>query len=241
MQIRNASGVIITQIVLLSGLEMWPELMPALMELLKSNNKDYIITALSCLSKMMEDNIYEFDTAAVHYPLNELIPMFLSFFEYPDEEVVYHSVNCMRFTIESMPNALLTNMDTYLRVGPESCHNAQGLSWLLTRASDDTLALICNSLVSILGVRVDALSSCLTDVFGFMLQMSQHHNAFVATQATGATSFCRLSGRILECFCHAGRGRDPSGPVESFPTAADSSAVEGWFILTVLPAEYAIF
>lgn len=121
VQIRNASGVIITQIVLLSGLEMWPELMPALMELLKSNNKDYIVTALSCLSKMMEDNIYEFDTAAVHYPLNQLIPMFLSFFEYPDEEIVYHSVNCMRFTIESMPNALLTNMDTYLRVGPNSC------------------------------------------------------------------------------------------------------------------------
>ena len=91
------------------------------MELLKSNNKDYIVTALSCLSKMMEDNIYEFDTAAVHYPLNQLIPMFLSFFEYPDEEIVYHSVNCMRFTIESMPNALLTNMDTYLRVGPNSC------------------------------------------------------------------------------------------------------------------------
>ena len=61
VQIRNASGVITTQIVLLSGLEMWPELMPALMELLKSNNKDYIVTALSCLSKMMEDNIYEFE------------------------------------------------------------------------------------------------------------------------------------------------------------------------------------
>ena len=121
VQIRNASGVIITQLVLLSSLESWPELLPDLMELLKSNNKDCITTALSCLSKMMEDNIYEFDTPALNYPLNQLIPLFLSFFEYPDEEVVYHSVNCMRFTIDAMPNALLSNMDNYLRVCSSSC------------------------------------------------------------------------------------------------------------------------
>lgn len=55
----------------------------------------------------------------------------------------------------------------------------------MSRANDATLAQICTSLVSILSVRVDALSGCLTDVFGFMIQMSQHTNTFVATQATG--------------------------------------------------------
>ena len=114
--IRNASGVISTQLVTISGLKSWPELLPTLIKLLKSENKDCITTALSCLSKITEDNIYELDSADVNYPLNELIPMFLSFFQYPDQEVVYHSVSCMRHSIDAMPNALLTNMDNYLQV-----------------------------------------------------------------------------------------------------------------------------
>jgi uncharacterized membrane protein len=56
---------------------------------------------------------------------------------------------------------------------------------LIPRANDETLAIICNSLVSLLNMRVDALSSCLNDVFGFMIQMTQNENLFVATQATG--------------------------------------------------------
>ena len=32
---------------------------------------------------------------------------------------------------------------------------------------------------------MDALAECLSDVFTFMIQMSQHSNTFVATQATG--------------------------------------------------------
>ena len=56
----------------------------------------------------------------------------------------------------------------------------------MTRTNDETLALICNSLVSILSLRVDALLPSLDAVFEFMLQMSQHPNHFVATQATGS-------------------------------------------------------
>lgn len=187
-QIRNAAGVLIAQLITVSSLESWPELMPALMEMLKSNNQDYIITALSCLSKMMEDNVYELDTPAVNYPLNTLIPMFLQFFQCPNEEIVYHSVNCMRFTIDTMPNALLVNMDNYLHVSSLFPDHPQALSWLMTRANPETLAIICNSLVSLLNVRVDALVGCLDDLFTVMLQLSQHANVFVATQATGEDS-----------------------------------------------------
>ena len=190
-QIRNAAGVLIAQLITVSSLESWPELMPALMEMLKSNNQDYIITALSCLSKMMEDNVYELDTPAVNYPLNTLIPMFLQFFQCPNEEIVYHSVNCMRFTIDAMPNALLVNMDNYLHVPSLFPDNPQALSWLMTRANPETLAIICNSLVSLLNVRVDALVGCLDDLFTVMLQLSQHANVFVATQATGEDSHPR--------------------------------------------------
>ena len=187
-QIRNAAGVLIAQLITVSSLESWPELMPALMEMLKSNNQDYIITALSCLSKMMEDNVYELDTPAVNYPLNTLIPMFLQFFQCPNEEIVYHSVNCMRFTIDAMPNALLVNMDNYLHVPSLFPDYPQALSWLMTRANPETLAIICNSLVSLLNVRVDALVGCLDDLFTVMLQLSQQANGFVATHATGEDS-----------------------------------------------------
>lgn len=115
-QIRNAAGVIISQIVTVGNLESWPELIPALMNLLKSNDDNYIITGLSCLSKVMEDDIYAFDSDKVGNPLNELIPMFLSFFTNNNEEIVFHSVSCMRFTIDAMPNALLVNMNNYLQV-----------------------------------------------------------------------------------------------------------------------------
>ena len=50
---------------------------------------------------------------------------------------------------------------------------------------DETLALICNSLVTLLSLRTDALLGSMTSIFDFMLQMSQHKNSFVATQATG--------------------------------------------------------
>ena len=115
-QIRNAAGVIISQIVTVGTLEAWPELLPSLMDLLKSNDVNCIITSLSCLSKMMEDDIYAFDSDKVGNPLNQLIPMFLSFFTHSNEEVVFHSVCCMRFTIDAMPNALLVNMNNYLQV-----------------------------------------------------------------------------------------------------------------------------
>ena len=127
-QIRNAAGVLITQLVTISGLESWPDLLPALLQLLKSDNQDYIITSLSCLSKLMEDNIYELDSAKVNHPLNELIPLFLSFFQCPNEEIIYHSVNCMRFSIDAMPNALLVNMDNYIHVGLQNAIYAVGLS-----------------------------------------------------------------------------------------------------------------
>ena len=127
-QIRNAAGVLITQLVTISGLESWPDLLPALLQLLKSDNQDYIITSLSCLSKLMEDNIYELDSAKVTHPLNELIPLFLSFFQCPNEEIIYHSVNCMRFSIDAMPNALLVNMDNYIHVGLQNAIYAVGLS-----------------------------------------------------------------------------------------------------------------
>ncbi|CBK24080.2 uncharacterized protein [Blastocystis hominis] len=172
--IRNAAGVIATQLVTVGSLKAWPDLLPTLMKMLKSENTECIVTALSCLSKITEDNIYELDSAEVNYPLNDLIPLFISFFQHPSQEVVYHNVSCMRNSIDAMPNALLVNMDAYL----------QALSWLLTRTNDETLALICNSLVSILSLRVDALLPSLDGVFEFMLQMSQHPNHFVATQAT---------------------------------------------------------
>ena len=178
--IRNAAGVIATQLV------TWPDLLPTLMKMLKSDNTECIVTALSCLSKITEDNIYEMDSAEVNYPLNELIPIFISFFQHPSQEVVYHSVSCMRNSIDAMPNALLVNMDAYLQVVPRFFPQSQALSWLLTRTNDETLALICNSLVSILSLRVDALLPSLDAVFEFMLQMSQHPNHFVATQATGS-------------------------------------------------------
>lgn len=184
--IRNAAGVIATQLVTVGSLKAWPDLLPTLMKMLKSENTECIVTALSCLSKITEDNIYELDSAEVNYPLNDLIPLFISFFQHPSQEVVYHSVSCMRNSIDAMPNALLVNMDAYLQVSRGYFPQTQALSWLLTRTNDETLALICNSLVSILSLRVDALLPSLDGVFEFMLQMSQHPNHFVATQATGS-------------------------------------------------------
>ena len=58
----------------------------------------------------------------------------------------------------------------------------------MNRANPETLAIICNSLVSLMGVRVDALINYMNDLFGVMLQLSQHQNSFVATQATGNDS-----------------------------------------------------
>ena len=88
VQIRNASGVIITQLVLLSSLESWAALLPALMELVKRHHKGCMTTAQRSLRNMLVAHMDDFDTPALNYPLNQLIPLFLSFFEYPDEEVV---------------------------------------------------------------------------------------------------------------------------------------------------------
>lgn len=222
-QIRNAAGVLIAQLITVSSLESWPELMPALMEMLKSNNQDYIITSLSCLSKMMEDNVYELDTPAVNYPLNTLIPMFLQFFQCPNEEIVYHSVNCMRFTIDAMPNALLVNMDNYLHVAALSASHAGSFLADDARERRDARHHLQQS-----GFASERASGRAAGLSGRPLH--RHAAALAARQRLRGDAGDRspspvdVTRRVLERLRDAGRGGCGDEPTDSLPAAAAAAA-----------------
>ncbi|NXS99223.1 TNPO2 protein, partial [Jacana jacana] len=75
-------GILITTIASKGELQMWPELLPQLCNLLNSEDYNTCEGAFGALQKICEDSSELLDSDALNRPLNVMIPKFLQFFKH---------------------------------------------------------------------------------------------------------------------------------------------------------------
>ncbi|NXH78335.1 TNPO2 protein, partial [Hydrobates tethys] len=75
-------GILITTIASKGELQMWPELLPQLCNLLNSEDYNTAQGAFGALQKICEDSSELLDSDALNRPLNIMIPKFLQFFKH---------------------------------------------------------------------------------------------------------------------------------------------------------------
>ncbi|NXJ58158.1 TNPO2 protein, partial [Spizaetus tyrannus] len=82
-------GILITTIASKGELQMWPELLPQLCNLLNSEDYNTCEGAFGALQKICEDSSELLDSDALNRPLNVMIPKFLQFFKHCSPKIRY--------------------------------------------------------------------------------------------------------------------------------------------------------
>ncbi|NXN49246.1 TNPO2 protein, partial [Rynchops niger] len=85
-------GILITTIASKGELQMWPELLPQLCNLLNSEDYNTCEGAFGALQKICEDSSELLDSDALNRPLNVMIPKFLQFFKHCSPKIRYGCV-----------------------------------------------------------------------------------------------------------------------------------------------------
>ncbi|KAB0404855.1 hypothetical protein E2I00_001645 [Balaenoptera physalus] len=102
--IRATIGILITTIASKGELQMWPELLPQLCNLLNSEDYNTCEGAFGALQKICEDSSELLDSDALNRPLNIMIPKFLQ----------SHAIACVNQFIMDRAQALMDNIDTFI-------------------------------------------------------------------------------------------------------------------------------
>ena len=95
-------------------LPTWPELLPALCQMLDSPDYNVCEGAFGALQKICEDSAEVLDSDALNRPLNVLIPKFLQFFRHTSPKIRSHAIACVNYFIISRTQALMIHIDSFL-------------------------------------------------------------------------------------------------------------------------------
>ena len=87
--VRATVGILITTIVSNGKLDTWPELIPRLINCLKSNNDNLCEGALGVLQKICEDSSDQLENPVLGLPVKELLPEFFRFFLHKNPKFRY--------------------------------------------------------------------------------------------------------------------------------------------------------
>eukprot|EP00736_Rhodelphis_marinus_P000205 Rmarinus@m.16216 len=175
VSIRNAGATCIAAIVGIDPLTNWPSLVTSLSQMLDSNSAVLIEGALHSLFNMLEDNPRQFNSEALGWPLNSLVPKILPCFHHSEAIIRRHAVGCIRCIICLQTTALLTNMDSYLQhlfqiaVDPDS---------VVRRRVCESIVILANN-----ASLVVHLLPHMNDVVRYMLQASRDSDEEVAREA----------------------------------------------------------
>ncbi|NWQ71337.1 TNPO2 protein, partial [Neopipo cinnamomea] len=107
-------GILITTIASKGELQMWPELLPQLCNLLNSEDYNTCEGAFGALQKICEDSSELLDSDALNRPLNVMIPKFLQFFKHCSPKIRSHAIACVNQFIMDRAQALMENIDTFI-------------------------------------------------------------------------------------------------------------------------------
>lgn len=97
--IRATVGILITTIASKGGLLHWPQLLPALCEMLDSQDYNICEGAFGALQKICEDSAEALDSPDLNRPLNIMIPKFLQFFTHTSPKIRSHAIACINHFI----------------------------------------------------------------------------------------------------------------------------------------------
>lgn len=145
--IRATVGILITTIASKGGLTNWPQLLPALCDMLDSQDYNICEGAFGALQKICEDSAEALDSAALNRPLNIMIPKFLQFFKHTSPKIRSHAIACINQFIINRTQVLMLHIDTFI----------ENLFHLSTDEDHEVRKNVCRGLVMLLEVRIDRL------------------------------------------------------------------------------------
>ncbi|CAG9581671.1 unnamed protein product [Danaus chrysippus] len=171
--IRATVGIIITTIASKGELTSWPELLPALCQMLDSQDYNVCEGAFGALQKICEDTAELLDSDALNRPLNVLIPKFLQFFRHSSPKIRCHAIACVNYFIMGRTQALMLHIDSFI----------ENLFHLAADEDPDVRKNVCHALVLLLEVRLDRLIPYLPNIIEYMLMRTQDAEEGVALEA----------------------------------------------------------
>ncbi|NXJ87183.1 TNPO2 protein, partial [Trogon melanurus] len=171
--IRATIGILITTIASKGELQMWPELLPQLCNLLNSEDYNTCEGAFGALQKICEDSSELLDSDALNRPLNIMIPKFLQFFKHCSPKIRSHAIACVNQFIMDRAQALMENIDTFI----------EHLFALAVDEDPEVRKNVCRALVMLLEVRIDRLIPHMHSIIQYMLQRTQDSDENVALEA----------------------------------------------------------
>uniref|UniRef100_A0A1B6EQY0 Importin N-terminal domain-containing protein n=1 Tax=Cuerna arida TaxID=1464854 RepID=A0A1B6EQY0_9HEMI len=171
--IRATVGILITTIASKGELTTWPELLPALCNMLDSQDYNVCEGAFGALQKICEDSTEFLDSDALNRPLNVLIPKFLQFFKHSSAKIRSHAIACVNQFIIIRTQALMIHIDLFI----------ENLFHLATDDDAEVRKNVCKSLVMLLDVRMDRLIPQMHNIIEYMLMRTQDADEGVALEA----------------------------------------------------------
>ncbi|CAB1119753.1 unnamed protein product [Ectocarpus sp. CCAP 1310/34] len=171
--LRHTAGSVVTTVVSSTRLSEWPELLPALVGMLESEDPGLGDGALNTLVKICEDSARELESEELGRPLNQLVPMLLALFSHPKDSFRVMALTCVNSLISLSPQALLLNMDAYL----------EGLSKLASDPCASARKGVCEAMVLLVEVNVEIILPRMQGICEFMLVAQQDPDPEVSTEA----------------------------------------------------------
>ncbi|XP_017783866.1 PREDICTED: transportin-1 isoform X2 [Nicrophorus vespilloides] len=171
--IRATVGILITTIASKGELVTWPELLPALCNMLDSQDYNVCEGAFGALQKICEDSAETLDADVNSRPLNILIPKFLHFFSHSSSKIRSYAIGCVNQFIIQRSQALMIHIDSFLT----------NLFLVATDDDPEVRKNVCRALVMLLEVRMDRLVPNMSEIIEYMLLRTQDHDDGVALEA----------------------------------------------------------
>lgn len=170
--IRATVGILITTIAS-RGINTWPELLPALCQMLDSADYNVCEGAFGALQKICEDSSEYLEDDRQNKPLDILIPKFLQFFKHSSPKIRSHAIGCVnQFIVQKTPS-LMNHIDMFL----------ENLFHLAVDDEAEVRKNVCRAIVMLLEVRMDRLLPHLHDIIEYMLLRTQDPDENVALEA----------------------------------------------------------
>uniref|UniRef100_M4F875 Transportin-1 n=1 Tax=Brassica campestris TaxID=3711 RepID=M4F875_BRACM len=174
--IRTTVGTIISVIVNIEEGSGWPELLPALVTCLDSNDLNHMDGAMDALSKICEDIPHVLDSEVpglAERPINVFLPRLYQFFQSPHASLRKLALGCVNQYVIIMPSALYNSLDKYL----------QGLFLLANDPVAEVRKLVCAAFVHLTEVLPSSIEPHLRNVMEYMLQVNKDPDEEVALEA----------------------------------------------------------
>lgn len=171
--IRATVGILITTIASKGDLVNWQDLLPALCQLLDSDDYNTCEGSFGALQKICEDCAEQLDSPQLQQSLAIMIPKFLQFFKHGESKIRSHAISCVNQFIICRTQALMSHIDAFI----------EGLFSLANDEDIEVRKNVCRALVMLQEVRMDKLRPQMKNIIEYMLLRTQDDDDTVALEA----------------------------------------------------------